>query len=264
MAKVFVRVGAPASGDAPKPKNKVMVKVKKPDMVALDKDLDANINKYRDEVVNYFNTYIDSPNYKARLLKQGYSEKDADAAIALRKANLGVTGIEKHWTHPDGSHYDTQKQKVIVDPYQFAQYPNFTILGLLGHEYSHVAGSLQYGNPKVPFPMTTSPKEVEEIEKRNKLFKIKMAPENEIDGIIHDRSAQEGKADMDALRYMMYRDKFFDTGTQEFNKDLLKKAKERYSGDFNAARLFKNFSEEDILWMMNNIAKNKGKESNIG
>lgn len=267
MAKIFLRVSKnnpiQTQQTTPAPRKKVLLKIKKPDVAALDHDLDYNASTYRKDVVDFFNNYIDSPNYKARLLKQGYNEQEANDAISLRKANLSVTDIKKQLGRPTGSEYDPKDQKVYVDPLQWVKYPNFSLRGLLSHEYSHVAGAMHPLSPKIPSPMRLSNKEMDEIESRNKLFKIKTAPENMVAGILHDRAGHEGKADMDALRYMMYKDGLYNTGKQDFNLELLNIAKKKYSGDFNVARLFKNFSDQDIIWLMNNIAANNHKESDL-
>lgn len=219
----------------------------------INKDLELNLSNYRDDVVNFFNQYLDSPNYTKRLLKQGYS--DPEAAIQLRKANLAVTKMKKDVAK--GSEYDTKTQQVNVDPAQFVQHPDFTIPSVFGHEFSHVVGAHHPLNTKIPFPMKMTDNEINEFEKRNKLSKIKEAPADMIGKILHDKLGNESKADLDALRYMLYKDKIYDTGTQNFDKNILNKAKKRYSKDFNAKRLFKNFSDSDLIYLMNNIAINE-------
>lgn len=80
----------------------------------------------------------------------------------------------------------------------------------------------------------------------------------------HDARAQEFKADMDTLRYYLKRDKIYDTGTQDFNKEFLKTARKKYSGDFNIKRLFNRItSDDDFIYLMNNIAANKSNTSNL-
>jgi hypothetical protein len=65
---------------------------------------------------------------------------------------------------------------------------------------------------------------------------------------------------MDALRFSLKKDGIYDTGTQEFNAEHLKKAKAKYSNDPTIKRLFDNFDEKDLMDIMNVIAKN-GKSS---
>jgi|8_EtaG_2_1085327.scaffolds.fasta_scaffold00670_5 hypothetical protein len=71
----------------------------------------------------------------------------------------------------------------------------------------------------------------------------------------HDAAANETRADLIQLRYEMQRDGIFNsTGEKfkEFKKKHLKKVKGKKG---IGQRLFNNFSDEDIIDLMNNIAK---------
>ena len=71
----------------------------------------------------------------------------------------------------------------------------------------------------------------------------------------HDASSSETRADLVQLRYEMQRDGIFNsTGEKfkEFKKKHLKKVKGK---EGIGQRLFKYFSDEDIIELMNNIAQ---------
>lgn len=271
MAKVYLQVSGanmpqqekPTSGG--KPTKKVTLKVKKPDLSGefykYEKDIDDNLSTYDKEIKNYYNGYLNSPLYRQRLLGMGY--KNPDDAIKLRQANVNITKTEKKFIN--NSEYKAADQKVDITAYDKLNNPDANLKSIMAHEYSHVAGSLHFLTPKFPDPMKMSYKEFDEMYKRNKLRNIdtsKLTPQQKADHD-HDIYPTESKADIDSLRYRLYSDGMYDAGKQEFNKGHLEKAKQKYKDDYQTKRLFKNFSDEDIIWLMNNIAKNKNNNSNI-
>ena len=80
------------------------------------------------------------------------------------------------------------------------------------------------------------------VPQKLELQKVK-APQNleEYGNFLHDRNAHEAKADIDLLRYRLKKDGIYDTGTSDFNNNLLQKAKKKYSKDKFINRSFKNF-----------------------
>lgn len=260
MAKVFLRITNP-DGNSPQPTpKKIKIRVKKEAPLTLsaynayEKDINENLPAYDKDARSFYTQYLNSPLYRARLMKQGYT--DPDAAIKLRLANLGVTKTEKGI--PMASEYNQPEQKVVITPYDKLTIPQANVKAILAHELSHVVGAMNPYNPKFPFPMTMNPKEESSILNRNKLYNIDASKlsENQKEIYMHDIQPQESKADLDTLRYKLFSDKIYDAGTQQFTKEHLKKAKEKYGSDLSAQRLFNYFSDDDIIWMMNNIAKN--------
>ena len=83
----------------------------------------------------------------------------------------------------------------------------------------------------------------------------------------HDRSASETKSDIDALRYMFFKTGIYDTRSGDFNKGLMKEGIKAFEDkNYFMNRLRRLYSDDDIIWMMNNIAANKpitNKYSNI-
>lgn len=260
MAKVFIKVSK-QEPDSGKPENKppkIKVRVKSQDPVqaynAYEKDIDTNLPIYDKNARDFLTYYLNSPLYKQRLIKQGY-DKPEDA-IRLRLANLGVTPTVKKLT--DTSEYDPPTQKVNISPYDYLSNKYLKPKSVVVHELSHVAGAMEPGTPKIPFPMTLSEKEANEIYNRNRLSTLdasKLTDEQRA-LLSHDVSPHENKADLDTLRYLLYQDGLYDAGKQNFSKEMLQKAKQKYGSDGMVKRLFNYFSDDDIIWMMNNIAKN--------
>lgn len=268
MAKVLLRMNQ----DDPVPKNgskKVLLRVNKnsaskPDLNAIEKDIESNLAAYETSAKDFYNSYLNSPNYKKRLMAQGNDKPDD--AIKLRLANMYVTEAKKHWGKETA--YGAPDQKVYINPVSFLQYPDLKPRSTVAHEFSHVVGAMVPGHPKMPAPMTMNEKESHEIEKRNKFRKLSADQWNRLPLSVrldaeHDINPNETKADLDAIRYMLYTDGIYDTGTQEFNKETLKKVKAKYGNDRMIKRLQDNYSDEDIIWMMNNIAAKNKTNSNL-
>jgi hypothetical protein len=65
----------------------------------------------------------------------------------------------------------------------------------------------------------------------------------------HDKRASENKADIDAYRYML-KQKVYDAGKETFTKEHLK----NNSKNFSRERLQRNYSDKNLIWLMNNVA----------
>jgi hypothetical protein len=184
----------------------------------------------------FFERYIKSPKYKERLQKQQYS--NTEDIVNSRLNNVRNTKSEI--TGSGDSYYDMYDTgKVLLDSTDaFYKYYPETVKA---HEMGHVAGAVSLGNKN--FVMNSSDSAA--IAQRNNLSEG------------HDSRPHEFKADMDTLRYFLRKDKIYDASTQDFTPNVLKKAKQKYKNDPAINRLFKNVkSDEDLIYLMNNIAFN--------
>jgi hypothetical protein len=78
------------------------------------------------------------------------------------------------------------------------------------------------------------------------------------DVLDHDTRPEEMKADIDALRFELFKDKIYDARTQDFKQEHLDKAK----NSLRKQRLQKHYTDEDLIYLMNTIAQqNKGQKS---
>lgn len=258
-----VKVRINGGGDPNKTPSRVRVRVsKKADegnvySSSLGRSIEKELPAHEKSVKGFFNHYMTSPLYTQRLISQGY-DKPSDA-ISLRLANIGVTTAKKDWR--EETMYSVPRQGIYINPMSFGENPDLNLRSTVAHEYSHAGGALLPGrHPKVPSIMAMNSKEADGIYSRNKYSKLskddlqKLSPEK-LNDLSHDLRPSETKADLDAIRYMLYTDGIYDTGTQKFNKDVLKKARAKYSNDKMMKRLSDSFSDDDIIWMMNNIAK---------
>lgn len=195
------------------------------------------IKKAENDTERFFLNYLSSPKYVERLYKQGYSIEEIPTVISDRKNRLlnrkvsyrkGETNVQ---SGENSINFDTDEMKT------YGLLPYTTV----SHELSHIVGSGT--SQKKHGSLNTD--EYFDIYDRNKLSGQRD---------YHDSFPWEMKADIDALRSLLYRDKIYDTGKQDFNPEHLRKVREKYSDDFNVRRLLRYLSEDDLMYLMNNIA----------
>lgn len=184
----------------------------------------------------FLKDYLQSPNYKKRLAMQGY--KNIPQVIEDRNTRLDNTQVV---AGKRGSFFSQTTGDIQYDPLE-ANKHNFTKEGVLAHEFSHAAGAIGFEGMLGVNNLTLNSKEIKTISAKNK------------NGELHDAMAQEAKADMDAFRFKLKKDGLYDTGTQEFNQDILDKAKKKYKSDGDLKRFFKTFKDGDAIQLMNTIA----------
>lgn len=278
MAKISLKINkeGPKPIKNANPSGKILLKVSKQPQAYLNdpnKEIDTNLSNYTNSAKKFFNYYLNSPLYKTRLINQGYD--NPQATINDRLKNLNNTTIVKGEGTDTG--YVGDSKTILVDPNTFKLDPGSKLKDTIAHELSHASGAVNPDDASYSKEFTNpgiNANDYNEIYKRNKLKSI--TPESlgaYLKGVYpsinpalidtykdnlkeHDLQPSENKADLDALRYMLHEDKIYDAGKQPFTNEILQKAKTKYS-DSGAKRLFRNFSDEDIIWMMNNIAKNK-------
>lgn len=88
------------------------------------------------------------------------------------------------------------------------------------------------------------------------------AYDNSVVTDMHDLQPSENKADLDALRYQMYKYGIYDTKKGNIDKTTLKKALEhpKIKDSITTKRLLLNFTLEDIMKLNNTIAGNRYKQ----
>lgn len=156
------------------------------------------------------------------------------------------------YTGDVGSHYDKSTGKIAMGiPHKEISYipgVNMTHDSILAHELGHTDKN-----------WITNDQDVQNyILSKNKLAqegRIGYADPSRPDAYHHDAAANETRADLIQLRYELEKAGIFkSTGKKfkEFKKKHLKKAKET---DGVHQRLFKIYSDEDIINLMNNIAQ---------
>ena len=203
--------------------------------------------------------YINSLNYKQRLKNSGY--KNINEEIGIRRQNVEDVNInnERPFTimsklgfsnrPPAGSHFNGEDINLDFeyDKEKMAElYPKFIPPSkneTLAHELTH-AQLFDQDNPIVKNRLNSY-----DLNQLTRRLKDNKSDKN----TSHDILPDENKADLDAYRYILKRDGVYDTNTEEFTKEHLKLP----TKSFTKQRLLKNYKEDDLIWLMNNIAQNE-------
>jgi hypothetical protein len=93
---------------------------------------------------------------------------------------------------------------------------------------------------------------------RDEVLKDRNNPEYTYD-LDHDNRPSELKADIDALRYQLYRQGVYDPGTQDFTREHLEKAKP----SFTRNRLNEHFNDDELIDLMNKLSYNETNDDGI-
>lgn len=237
-----------------------------------------------DEAVrNWYIDYINSPKYKERLRKAGYN--NPNQVISDRRNRIQNTKILPQTDHEIGSAYDSNKNELFMDNQQVRKLRT-TRDDILTHELGHINNSStkstltrpDYNIIESPSNTSLSKGEEEYIGTRNrkvgfaKMLNAQQAGRERnktashiLSDIDHDYSPYENKSDLDAFRYILKKEGLYDAGEQDFTPELLEKAKtnKNIKKSFNTQRLFKYFSDDDVVDLMNKIAMNKKSKSNL-
>lgn len=236
-----------------------------------------------DEAVrNWYIDYINSPKYKERLRKSGYI--DVNNVIKDRRDRIKNTSIlpevENNLTdeNPEGSYYNSNNNKLVLIDNQ-AKDLSTSRDDVLAHELSHVNNSSvttrfdpNHNVIQTPSYNSLSNGEERYIGSRNKKVGIGMVEvaednakkydqtlSNILSNVNHDYSPYENKSDIDAFRYILHKEGIYDAGKSDFTPELLQKAKanKNIKNTFNSQRLFENFSDKNLIDIMNKVAYNK-------
>lgn len=226
----------------------------------------------------FLESYLQSPIYKERLQKQGY--KNPDMVIDYRLNRLKDVDIYNQTSNDSfleeafrklrgyndgniyGSNYSSSNNKLLLnnDEDQRNAKENKFNAGKLNpeytkaHELSHalISGAELNDRDKSELFNRLQSFQLDEDFRKVDRDVIKNKNYQEVD---HDSQPTENKADIDAIRYMMYKNGIYDTRKDgEFTKEHLNKLYK--TNDFIKNRLKNNYKDEDLIWLMNNIADN--------
>lgn len=210
-----------------------------------------------DDVQQFHLDYVNSPKYRERLTKSGY--EDVPGEIKTRAKNLADVDID--YSYPSefkkfitqeyplhGSYYDPENNEINLDYDNDMQalprvYPTFA------KPYQREIEAHELGHTQLRPDQNTN--NTSRLNARDKyVLYDRLRPAKGLNTEDHDRNPTELKADLDAYRYMLNKSGKYDAGKQDFTKDHLKKSKKTFVKD----RLQQNYSDEDIIWLMNNVA----------
>lgn len=228
----------------------------------------APTNAVDQEVLAWTQDYINSPKYKERLGRFFKYPELVQQKRAKKAANVGFTEAEE-----GGSHYsDTSAfpNQLHIGQKQM-RYNNYDRAELVAHELGHVTNAndndaglrLTAGEEKYIFDRnkTMTPEQRASLYKSG-VEKSAINPNGTLsaylgDGATHDIAPSENMSDIQALRFLMKKNKIYDAGTQDLTPELLKKAKSNpaIKKMFSSKRLFESFDDKDLIDIMNKVAK---------
>lgn len=209
-----------------------------------------------EEIKNYFNEYISSPKYLERLQKSG--DYTPQSTIRNRLNNLNsIKSI--NFSSNNESEYNDNLKSVVLNTNEIKS-NNYNTEDILAHEISHGAGALEKNLINGGYSLSN--RDVSNIKNR-----VSPSPNFKDWGTMfkyqHDTKPSEIKADMDTMRYLMSRDNVYDAGTQNFDQKTLNNIKIKYKDNEIFKRLSDSVkSDEDLIWLMNNIAANNKNNNN--
>ena len=165
-------------------------------------------------------------------------EEDLILGPSIEEGGVGH-GVRGQHSHREG-YTEATRSDITINP------RSADPKGVMAHEVGHTEGGFYTGHPKIQ----------EEINKRNKAY--------EEDPDSYEADVREVRSDLVRFRYNADKDNIYkSTGKfKEFTKkDLDKMKEEKHEGH---ERLFKNFEDKDIIWLMNNIAMTKDDVQGFG
>ena len=216
------------------------------------------------DIKKFYNNVYNSDWYRDRLINNGYAnvvkpkgpyfgnikdENKVDKIINVRKKALDNLNYREEssakvsrtpWIPSEGSYYNYDNNAVIYDPNQsdkLRAYPQSIIAHEIGHSETENAGLNRY--------------------EANLLQKKLNRWNPDIDA--HDRDPYENKSDINAIRYNLYKKGLFDPNTGKyktksgkFENNLLESIKD----DFSTNRLQRNYTKDNLEYLINTIADN--------
>lgn len=232
------------------------------------------VNDIKDKTaLEFTKKYIASDEYLDRLKKSGHPDPKKEQQERLKTLSgikivnqSGDLGLAKQfgkqlegvpYSIRGGSQYQGLSNAIIMnsenDKKSTKTNPGYN--SVLAHELAH---SELWDNKNKGVPRLNE-KEYSDILSRLKNYNdIKDSKYNELH---HDNKPDEIKADLNSLKYHLYRSGIYDaTEGKEFKKEDLNKLRDNI---FVKERLLKNYKEDDLIWLMNNIAQTEEQDSNM-
>ena len=221
----------------------------------------------------FYKSWIQSPEYERRQLLTGYSEGEdlyMPNAADSRESRLGaieqMTPITYNARQPSEAKPGVygSPSYVNINP---SDYVGTSKEAIQAHELAHVAGAMGEVRPG----MMSS--------KEQEIFKKSMLPMKEpvlsgvqgskereasvraLEDFKHSQEPDEAKADLDALRFMMYDKGIYDiTKGKKFTETDFQKAKQNLGNDRVFKRLENRMGKGNFVKLMNTIASTDNQE----
>ena len=266
----------------------VKVRVKKEEPKGSSIPMDPNIKG----PIGFLNSYYDSPEFSKRYQERNFQPFDKSGMLLAMKYYKPMIGSSE-----DGSHATSLQDirgwprlnakpgeypTIMLDTAQANKLKLNLIHDVLPHEYTHTTRGLNFAEEKdfvdknkvkvatkkYPYDKwLKSPEFGEEISAGNteNIYSTYLGEKGQQTGILtHDEQPQESYADLNALRYMLYKQGIYDTRKGPMTMDHFQKAMKDpwLKEQFTFKRMLKHFKPEDIIKLNNTIAMNNNKTTN--
>jgi hypothetical protein len=224
--------------------------------------------------VEFYQSWIESPEYERRQLLTGYSPSAKDESLFVPSAEASRKTRLESLQNIDPITYSTRQPSesrpgvygssstVNINPLDYID----TNRGMVeAHELAHIAGAMESEGTTRPGVMSA---------KEQEIFKKSMLPMKEpvlsgsqgsqqreasrraLEDFEHSKKPKELKADLDALRFTMYDKGIYDiTKGQKFTESDFEKAKQSLGKDRVFKRLENRVGKKNFVNLMNTIAK---------
>jgi len=224
--------------------------------------------------VEFYQSWIQSPEYARRQLLTGYSPSAKDESLSVPSAAASRQIRLESLQNIDPITYSTRQPSesrpgvygssstVNINPLDYID----TNRGMVeAHELAHIAGAMESEGTTRPGVMSAREQEI---------FKKSMLPMKEpvlsgpqgsqqreaskraLEDFMHSQKPKELKADLDALRFTMYDKGIYDiTKGQKFTESDFEKAKQNLGKDRVFKRLENRVGKKNFVNLMNTIAK---------
>ena len=217
------------------------------DWKSIQKKEAEQIRKAKEDIIKYQQAYINSELYSKR------AKPFKDPKLSAQSALMALQNLQVEYDKL-GTETNAPLNKISLK--------SDVSPSTIAHELGHILGA-RPGKQGIAQKLTLA--EQDEIQRRNIQLKkqsIKSGiPYNQIEinrYNEHEISPYENKADIEALRYLMYKKGITKSYGENIDKEKLKKALEdkELKNDYFIKRLMYNFKEEDIIQLNIILAAN--------
>lgn len=194
------------------------------------------------EIDIFMKEYTNSENYKSLAKRSGESKEMINNRLKEIN-NFNPESDTSEISYGPSRVIDSNGKPAILFSNDKGDWPSFEDIN--AHEYGHLG--YNEGTPMSDWA-------IKNIQQRNKSYQnVTNGTIERNDNTDHDIAPQENRADLFQLRYQMYKNGIYNSiKDKEFTKEHLDKFK-KTNGWNRLQRLYK---DEDIIWLMNNIADN--------
>lgn len=217
----------------------------------------------KQDVVNWTKKYISSPKYKERIINAGYDNPDKQIDKRLQNlenvnivdANNVQGTVYKPNTNTIETSYPADIEYYNIHKNLYPTKPELN--SVIAHELGH-----SETNRKNSATSLLNKRDREELKNR-----LRIGSDEDLEVYIngklkHDKSKhniipEENKSDLNSFRYDLRNQ--YDAGNQDFTEEYLKNSPDSFAKE----RLLKNYSKEDLIWLMNNVAQNNSHNNQI-